>query len=114
MSIDQKLPRGCCEVIYACCTQNADAQLLHARLQRGPTQAEEGCGSVGTGNLPNRFSESGNDFLPFGFLESCPQIPVAVTTDWRPIDTKLQFFRGQIENQSGRDDDCSLDEVLQC
>ena len=52
-------------------------------MQRGPAHAKEGCGSVVAGNPPDCFLESGNDFLPLGFFESRPQLPVAVTADWR-------------------------------
>src|ERR1700730_7786328 len=87
--------------------QDADAELLHARVQRGPAQAKEGCGSVGASNLPNCSLESRNDFLPFGFFESHPQIPAAVAADWRRIGTQFEFFRGQHEKLSCRDDDSS-------
>jgi hypothetical protein len=70
------------------CARNADAELLHARLQRGPVHAQEGCGSVGASNLPHCSLESSNDFQPFSFLESRAQIPVALTSR----DAVLQTF----------------------
>src|ERR1700758_2561106 len=71
-------------------TRNTDAEPLHARLQRRPMHAEEGRGTVGAGNLPVCFIESGNDFPPFRVVERCLQIPTGSLANWRRISTKVE------------------------
>ena len=96
-------------------TRNADAELLHARLECGSVHAEERCGAVGAGNPPVGFLKRGDDFLPFRVVESRPQIALAVTAHRRRIasrfaqngafarcsGTNVQFVRRHPENRAG-------------
>jgi len=86
---------------YVAVTRNADAEFLHARLQCGPMQAEEGRGAVGSGNLPVCSLESGDDALPFGVVESRPQILIAGMAYWQRIGTRVQFVSRHLENRAG-------------
>lgn len=48
MSADRQTAARLCQgPCTRSCAQDANAELLHARLQRGPVHAQEGCGSVG-------------------------------------------------------------------
>jgi hypothetical protein len=52
------------------CSRNADAKLQHSRLQRGSMHTEERRRTIGAGNLPISFLESGDDSQAFRLVES--------------------------------------------
>src|ERR1700728_1350364 len=94
-------------------TRGSDAELLHTKQQRGPTNAEQSSCTVWTANFPNCFLQRGDDFPPFRVFEGPPQTPIATIIQRPRIRTKVQFFHRQLENESDGADDRAFDDVLQ-
>jgi hypothetical protein len=102
-------------------TRHLDADLLHSKLQCGPTHNPRELPPVWACNFPGCFLESGGDFLPLRVLESRPQISIAAIGDWLRLSmsahcllrlgTKVKLDR-QFENWSDRDDHSPLDHIL--
>src|ERR1700731_79685 len=55
-------PAGFSAPVLLASARDANTELLHARLQRGPLHAEEGRGAVRTRHRPPGFLESRHDF----------------------------------------------------
>src|SRR5271170_3365033 len=104
------------------CTRHPNAELLHSKLQCGPTHVpRELQPRVGL-QLSRLFSERGDDILPLRVLESRPQISIAAIGEWLRLsmsahcllrlDTKVKLLDRQFETRSDRADNSPLDPIL--
>jgi hypothetical protein len=71
--------------------RGTDAELLHAKQQRGPAHAEQSSSTVRAApDFPNRVLERGDDFPPFRVFQSPSQTPISTFTRRPRIGAKVR------------------------
>jgi hypothetical protein len=70
--------------------RGTDAELLHAKQQRGPAHAEQSSSTVRAADFPNRFLERGDDFPPFRVFQDPSQTPISTFTQRPRIGAKVR------------------------
>src|ERR1700689_971314 len=87
-----------------------DSQLLHAKLQRGPLDAEARSRPIGAGEDPVGLLQDRKDVLPLHFLKRGEAIPIPISPLRR---AGLEIAEGNLEQRALGKDDRSLDDILQ-
>src|SRR6266496_744722 len=86
----------------------SDAEFAHAVIEGRAIKAEAGGGSVGTTDDPVQFSQYAKNVIAFDGFESCRSVSMI----WRLI-RMLQLGERDLETGTARQDNASLDKILQ-